>query len=71
MRNTIYARAGRTFKNPKLREYFGAQPWYHPMTPPKKLTAIDAANVRSIAARERAADVQVDHRNVPSALDGR
>ena len=54
MRNTIYARAGRTFKNPKLREYFGAQPWYHPTTPPNKLTAIDAANVRSIAARERA-----------------
>jgi hypothetical protein len=54
MRNTIYARAGRTFKNPKLREYFGAQPWYHPTTPPNKLTAIDGANVRSIAARERA-----------------
>jgi hypothetical protein len=54
MRNTIYARAGRTFKNPKLREYFATQPWYRPAASASKLTAIDAANVRAIAARERA-----------------
>lgn len=54
MRNTIYARAGRTFKNPKLRDYFAKQPWYRPAAAPGKLTAVDAANVRTIAARERA-----------------
>ena len=54
MRNTIYARAGRTFKNPKLRDYFAKQPWYRPAASPTKLSAIDAANVRTIAARERA-----------------
>jgi hypothetical protein len=58
MRNTIYARAGRTFKNPKLREHFAAQPWYHPTTPANKLSAVDAANVRTIAARERALAVK-------------
>jgi hypothetical protein len=54
MRNTIYARAGRTFKNPKLRDYFAKQPWYRPAAAPAKLTAVDAANVRTISARERA-----------------
>lgn len=54
MRNTIYARAGRTFKTPKLREYFAAQPWYHPAASAPKLTAVAAANVRTIVARERA-----------------
>jgi hypothetical protein len=54
MRNTIYARAGRTFKNPKLREYFAAQPWYRPTASASTLSAVDAANVRTIAARERA-----------------
>jgi len=54
MRNTIYARAGRTFKNPKLRDYFAKQPWYRPAAAPGKLTAVDAANVRTISARERA-----------------
>ena len=53
MRNTIYARAGRTFKSPKLREYFAAQPWYRPTASANKLTAVDAANVRTIATRER------------------
>jgi YARHG domain len=54
MRNTIYARAGQTFRNPKLREYFGKQPWYRPAAAANKLSAVDAANVRTIAARERA-----------------
>lgn len=54
MRNTIYAHAGRTFKNSRLREYFATQPWYRPTASPNKLTAADVANVRIIAARERA-----------------
>lgn len=53
MRNTVYARAGREFKTPKLREYFARQPWYHPSHGPVQLGAIDAANVRAILARER------------------
>jgi hypothetical protein len=54
MRNTIYARAGRAFKNPKLREYFEKQPWYRPTASANKLSAIDAANIRTLTARERA-----------------
>jgi len=57
MRNTIYARAGRRFKTPKLRDYFARQPWYHPAADPVKLGAVDSANVRAIIARERAARV--------------
>jgi hypothetical protein len=53
MRNTIYARAGRRFKTPALRDYFVRQPWYHPSSTPAKLSGVDAANVRSISARER------------------
>ena len=30
LRNEIYARRGRVFKDKKLQEYFEAQPWYRP-----------------------------------------
>jgi hypothetical protein len=53
MRNTIYARTGHRFKNPKLREYFTRQIWYQSGTP-SKLSGVDLANLRVIAARERA-----------------
>jgi hypothetical protein len=53
MRNTIYARAGRRFKDPKLREYFSRQPWYRAGSA-SKLSSVDVANVHLIAERERA-----------------
>ena len=31
LRNTIYARAGNTFRKKWLADYFAAQPWYHPL----------------------------------------
>lgn len=30
LRNEIYARRGRVFKDPELQKYFAAQPWYQP-----------------------------------------
>ena len=51
MRNTIYARAGNTFRKKWLADYFLAQPWYHPL--PKidesKLSALDRKNAEIIA----------------------
>jgi hypothetical protein len=42
LRNTIYAKAGRTFKDPTLRAYFEAKPWYRPGPEGAvKLSAVD------------------------------
>ena len=30
LRNEIYAKRGRVFKDPNLQKYFAAQPWYQP-----------------------------------------
>jgi hypothetical protein len=49
LRNTIYAKAGRTFKDPMWREYFEARPWYRPRAEgAAKLSEIDEANLRTI-----------------------
>jgi hypothetical protein len=48
LRNTIYAHAGRTFKDPDVRQYFEAKPWYHARPEPAPLSAIDEANLRLI-----------------------
>src|SRR5262249_1143932 len=49
MRNTIFARAGRTFDDPALRDYFARQPWYRPAAgAPRKLTALEQMNVAGI-----------------------
>jgi hypothetical protein len=53
MRNTIYARAGRRFDDPKLRDHFAHQPWYRP-GPSLRFGPIDIANLRAIAEQERA-----------------
>jgi hypothetical protein len=58
MRNTIYARSGRVFTDPKLREYFSHQPWYAPRTASTsgavpRLSAVDKANIRAIAEQEK------------------
>ncbi len=51
MRNTIFARAGNPFRKKWLAEYFGAQPWYHPLaaTDESKLTDLDKKNAEIIA----------------------
>lgn len=56
MRNTIYARAGHSFRKAWLREHFTAMPWYQarPEDDESKITATDRANAKLIAAREAA-----------------
>lgn len=51
MRNTIFARAGNPFRKKWLADYFGAQPWYHPLaaTDQTKLTPLDKQNAEIIA----------------------
>jgi hypothetical protein len=54
LRNEIFARHGRTFKDPHLQSYFASQEWYHP--DPKfslaSLTPIERKNVDFILAYE-------------------
>lgn len=56
MRNTVYARAGHSFRKAWLREHFTAMPWYQARTEDdeSKITATDRANAKLIAAREAA-----------------
>jgi hypothetical protein len=56
MRNTIYARAGHTFRKPWLRSYFTAQSWYQalPRDDDSKLTEVDHANAKLITQAEEA-----------------
>jgi hypothetical protein len=51
LRNTIYARAGNTFRKKWLADYFSAQPWYHPLPAidESKLTPLDHQNAETIA----------------------
>jgi len=50
LRNEIFARHGRTFKDPHLQSYFASQEWYHPDPhfDPQMLSAIEKANVKTI-----------------------
>lgn len=53
MRNSIFARHGRRFKNPGLQEYFDKQPWYTPKYsleefPPNVLSELEKLNVEYI-----------------------
>ncbi len=50
MRNTIYARAGNTFRRPWLNAYFRGQPWYSPKETmdTSRISEIDKANARRI-----------------------
>ena len=54
LRNEIFARHGRTFKDPHLQSYFASQDWYHPN--PKfsleSLSPIERKNVDFILAYE-------------------
>lgn len=54
MRNTIFARAGNTFRKKWLRDHFAAQPWYKPLAKldESRVSALDRANARLIAQAE-------------------
>ena len=56
LRNTIYARAGNSFRKKWLNDYFSAQSWYRPLEKmdESKLTAIDRKNAEIIARYDAA-----------------
>src|SRR5262244_2400814 len=56
MRNTIYARAGHSFRKKWLHDYFAAQAWYKPLAKDdnSKITKVDRANAALIAQAEEA-----------------
>lgn len=54
LRNTVFARHGRTFQRPELQNYFVSRPWYRPRNnySDRDLTPADHANTRMITAAE-------------------
>jgi YARHG domain len=57
MRNEIYARKGRRFKDPTLQQYFDAQSWYHPQYspedfPPGALSTVQQQNILILQSYE-------------------
>lgn len=57
LRNEVYARHGRIFKDPELQKYFAAQAWYKPNPDFKDdmLNAIEAKNLAKIREAEETA----------------
>jgi hypothetical protein len=57
LRNEIYARHGRVFKDPELQKYFEQQPWYkaNPDFKDDQLNEIEAANLAKIKKAEESA----------------
>jgi hypothetical protein len=53
-RNEIYARRGRTFLDPRLRQHFSRYSWYAPRAQEVALSPVEQANVRLIEETERA-----------------
>jgi hypothetical protein len=55
LRNEIYARRGRVFKDAKLQTYFAAQPWYQPNADFKdeQLSETEAKNLAIIREAEQ------------------
>ncbi len=54
LRNSVYARHGRTFDAPELQRYFDSRPWYKPRSDynDARLTATDRANIKLIQDTE-------------------
>ena len=54
LRNEIYARHGRIFKDPELQKYFAAQAWYTPNPDFKDemLSEVESENLKKIKAAE-------------------
>jgi hypothetical protein len=57
LRNEVYARHGRVFKDATLQKYFAAQPWYVPNPDFKDdmLNEIESQNLAKIKAAEESA----------------
>jgi YARHG domain len=55
VRNEIFARKGRYFKDDWLRAYFSQFPWYQPYAWDVPLTPIDQANVKLVQSLEQTA----------------
>lgn len=62
LRNEIYARHGRVFKDKWLQSYFSSLPWYKPNPKYKDsmLSAVERANAQMIAGFEKDAQSQFD-----------
>jgi serine/threonine protein kinase len=63
MRNEVFARYGRRFKDPELQSYFSSQPWYKPLYAPDQfpeelLTPIEMKNVTYIREFQSRTDPQ-------------
>ncbi len=55
LRNTIYARHGRSFKSSDLNNYFRGFSWYNPYrseVPPSELSAIEKHNINLLSKYE-------------------
>ena len=55
VRNEIFARRGRYFKDDALRAYFSQFPWYQPHAWDVPLSPVDQANVKLVQSLEQAA----------------
>jgi hypothetical protein len=57
LRNEVYARHGRVFKDPKLQKYFESQAWYKPNPDFKddQLNEVESANLKKIVDAEASA----------------
>ncbi len=55
VRNEIFARRGRYFKDDWLRAYFSQFPWYQPYAWDVPLTPIDQANLKLVQSLEQSA----------------
>jgi len=57
LRNELYARHGRIFKDAELQKYFESQPWYkaNPDFKDDQLNAIEASNLAKIRSAEESA----------------
>ena len=62
LRNEVYARHGREFKDADLREYFSSFPWYKPVATYRdsSLSDIERANVEIIGRIEQGADRRIN-----------
>ncbi len=62
LRNEVYARHGRTFKDADLREYFSSFAWYkpNPAYRDSSLSDIERANVEIIGRLEQGADRRIN-----------
>lgn len=58
LRNEIYAKHGRVFKDPNLQKYFAAQPWYQP-NPDFKDDGLSEVESKNLAVIKEVEDVSI------------